>query len=78
MADTPKDIAAHLRTLDTESDGATYLDTLGLDHDGLLAVAAELQLTRVDRLSNTELRNRVLRQAIGARRKFQGLRDGWQ
>ncbi|MFE5565929.1 hypothetical protein ACFQ68_13165 [Amycolatopsis japonica] len=75
MADTPKDIAAHLRTLDTEDDGAAYLDTQGLNHDGLLAVATELQLTRVDRLSNTELRTRVLKQAIGARNKFQGLRD---
>jgi hypothetical protein len=67
-------IAAQLRELATEDDGATYLHTQHLDKPGLLAVAAELGLTRVDRLSHTELEKRVLKQAIGARRKFDGLR----
>ncbi len=51
-----------------------YLREQRLDHATLLAVAAELQLTRVDRLRQTELEKRVLKQAIGARRKFSGLR----
>jgi hypothetical protein len=67
-------IALRLRETDTEDEGAAYLQALNLDHKSLLAVATELQLTRVDRLSQKELRRRVLKQAIGARRKFAGLR----
>jgi hypothetical protein len=67
-------IALRLRETDTEEEGAAYLQALHLDHKGLLEVATELQLTRVDRLSQKELRRRVLKQAIGARRKFAGLR----
>jgi hypothetical protein len=67
-------IAAHLRDLETEEAGAVYLHEQHLDREVLLAVAAELQLTRVTRLSQTELEKRVLKQAIGARRKFAGLR----
>jgi hypothetical protein len=69
------DIATHLRQTATEDDGAAYLHTLNLDRQGLLAVAAALQLTRVDHLSHTQLQKRVLKQAIGARRKFDGLRN---
>jgi len=53
---------------------AEYLEAQHLDRDSLLAVATELQLTRMDRLSQKELRRRILKQAIGARRKFAGLR----
>ncbi|MFF1611884.1 hypothetical protein ACFVYA_29215 [Amycolatopsis sp. NPDC058278] len=67
-------IAAHLRETETEAEGASYLEAQRLDRESLLAVAAELQLTRVDRLSQPELKRRVLKQAIGARRKFAGLR----
>lgn len=67
-------IAARLRETETEEEGAAYLRAQHLTRESLLAVAAELQLTRVDRLSQTELEKRVLRQAIGARRKFAGLR----
>ncbi|MGW3959151.1 hypothetical protein ACWED2_04965 [Amycolatopsis sp. NPDC005003] len=67
-------IATHLRETETEEEGAAYLEAQRLDRDSLLAVAAELQLTRVDRLSQKELKRRVLKQAIGARRKFAGLR----
>ena len=67
-------IASHLRETETEEEGAAYLDAQNLDRDSLLAVAAELQLTRVERLSRQELTRRVLKQAIGARRKFAGLR----
>jgi hypothetical protein len=67
-------IASHLRETETEEDGVAYLRAQHLDRDGLLAVAAELQLTRVSRLSPAELEKRVLKQAIGARRKFAGLR----
>lgn len=67
-------VATRLRETETEQQGADYLRTQGLDRDGLLAVAAELRLTRVDRLSQSELEKRVLKQAIGARRKFSGLR----
>ncbi|MFC9436425.1 hypothetical protein [Nocardia sp. NPDC057030] len=67
-------IAAQLRVTETEEEGAVYLRTQNLDRETLLGVAAELQLTRVNRLSRTELEKRVLKQAIGARRKFAGLR----
>lgn len=67
-------VAARLREIETEDEGAAYLRAQHLDRDGLLAVAAELQLTRVDRLKPSELEKRVLKQAIGARRKFAGLR----
>ncbi|MFI7668230.1 hypothetical protein [Nocardia sp. NPDC049526] len=63
-------IAAHLRGTEAEEEGAAYLRAQHLDREGLLAVAAELQLTRVDRLSQNELEKRILKQAIGARRKF--------
>jgi hypothetical protein len=68
-------IASRLRETETEEEGAAYLHAQHLDREGLLAVAAELQLTRVERLSQKELRRRVLKQAIGARRKFAGLRN---
>ncbi|GAB1515134.1 hypothetical protein [Actinophytocola sp. KF-1] len=68
-------VAARLRDIETEEEGAAYLRSQRLDRTGLLAVAAELQLTRVDRLKPSELEKRVLKQAIGARRKFAGLRN---
>lgn len=68
-------IAARLRETETEEEGAEYLRAQQLDQPSLLAVAAELQLTRVSRLGPTELEKRVLKQAIGARRKFAGLRS---
>ncbi|OXM65299.1 hypothetical protein [Amycolatopsis vastitatis] len=67
-------IAARLREIDTEEEGAEYLQAQRLDRDSLLAIATELQLTHMDRLSQKELRRRILKQAIGARRKFAGLR----
>ncbi|KAA9166715.1 hypothetical protein FPZ12_000410 [Amycolatopsis acidicola] len=67
-------IATRLRETETEEEGTAYLHAEHLDRESLLAVAAELQLTRVNRLSQTELEKRVLKQAIGARRKFAGLR----
>ena len=71
-------IAARLRDISTEQDGATYLRSQNLDRKGLQAVAAELGLTRVGRLGRDALEQRVLKQAIGARNKFAGLREGWQ
>lgn len=68
-------IVAKLRTTDTEADGSTYLDEQKLTREKLLAVAAALQVTRVQRLSMKELKKRILRQAIGARRKYEGLRS---
>lgn len=67
-------VASRLRETKTEGEGAKYLGAQGLDRQGLLAVAAELGLSRVGRLSRAELEKRVLKQAIGARRKFEGLR----
>ncbi|WP_328448658.1 Rho termination factor N-terminal domain-containing protein [Amycolatopsis sp. NBC_00438] len=67
-------ITARLSEIETEADGAAYLKAQHLDRETLLAVAAELQLTRVERLTHTELQKKVLRQAIGARRRFAGLR----
>lgn len=67
-------IAARLREIETEREGAAYLSELRLDKTRMLAVAAELHLTRVNRLSLAELERRMLKQAIGARRKFAGLR----
>ncbi|MFE1591614.1 Rho termination factor N-terminal domain-containing protein [Nocardia sp. NPDC058705] len=67
-------IAGRLRATETVDAGAAYLREQNLDRARLLAVAAELQLTRVDRLSRADLEKRVLKQAITARRKFAGLR----
>ena len=68
-------VADHLRTLDTVPDGAAHLDTLNLTAAQLRAVAAACGLTRLPSgLSRAALRDRVLQQAIGARRKFAGLR----
>jgi len=73
-------IAARLRELDTVHEGAQYLDAQNLDKDGLLAVAAEVwELRGGDRrLSKQALQQKLLDMTIGARRKFQGLREGWQ
>ncbi|MGC7103102.1 hypothetical protein ACPZ19_51320 [Amycolatopsis lurida] len=67
-------IASHLREIETEEEGISYLHAQHLTREDLLAVAAELQLTRVERLKQAELEKRVIKQAIGARRKFAGLR----
>lgn len=67
-------IAERLREIESEEEGSTYLHDQRLDRQSLLAVASELQLTRVDKLSQSDLEKRVLKQAIGARRKFTGLR----
>ncbi|QYN23157.1 hypothetical protein [Amycolatopsis sp. DSM 110486] len=72
----PAAIAAKLRRTDTEEQGAAYLKTLRLDREQLLAVAAALMITRIPAgLSMKKLTERVLKQAIGARRKFEGLRS---
>ncbi len=68
------DVASRLRDTATEHDGASYLRGQHLDRQALLAVATELGLSRVDKLSHKALEQRVLKQAIGARRKFDGLR----
>ena len=70
----PAAIATRLRETETEEEGAEYLREQRLDRETLLAVATELQLTRVNQLSQAVLERRVLKQAIGARRKFAGLR----
>lgn len=67
-------ISARLSEIETEPEGAAYLKAQHLDRETLLAVAAELQLTRVERLTQSELQKKILRQAIGARRRFAGLR----
>lgn len=67
-------IALRLRETETETEGTTYLESLNLDKDSLLAVATELQLSRLERESGAEIERRIIKQAIGARRKFEGLR----
>jgi hypothetical protein len=71
----PEAIAERLRTTDTMEQGAVYLDSLRLTRAELLAVGTALQLTRLERLSVARLKERVLKQAISARRKFAGLRS---
>ncbi|RSD26413.1 hypothetical protein [Amycolatopsis eburnea] len=76
----PKDkhaasVAAQLREIETEAQGAAFLAGLQLDREGLLDVAEELKLTRMQSVrSLAELRRRILTQAISARRKYEGLR----
>ena len=70
----PAAIAKRLRGTETVDEGAAYLRAQNLDRAALLAVAAELLLTRVERLSKKALVERIIKQAIGARRKFEGLR----
>jgi hypothetical protein len=69
------DIVARLRNTATMDAGAAYLLSLHLDRPSLLAVAAASGLSRVDRLTDTVLRARVLKQTISARRKTAGLRN---
>lgn len=69
-----KAIAERLRATETVDQGAAYLRALCLDRASLIAVAAALGRTRVDRLSKAALEQVVLKQAIGARRKYDGLR----
>uniref|UniRef100_UPI003F4979FE hypothetical protein n=1 Tax=Amycolatopsis sp. CA-082387 TaxID=3239918 RepID=UPI003F4979FE len=72
-------VAARLRETATEEQGAALLKEQQLDREGLLAVADELGITRgISRLSVKKLQERVLNQAIGARDKAAGLREGWQ
>lgn len=66
-------IAHRLRNTATEAEGATYLAQRNLDREGLLAVAAALGLSRLGRVSKKEIQRRVLTQAIGAQRTFEGL-----
>ncbi|SFW11565.1 hypothetical protein [Amycolatopsis australiensis] len=68
-------IAARLREAATVEQGANYLAEQKLDRDTLRAVAAELGMTRIGRLSDTKLRERILNQAIAARNKYAGLRN---
>jgi hypothetical protein len=71
----PAAVAAYLRTLATVDDGRAYLAGLRLDRAALVAVAAALGITRTGSLrTHRALTDRVLSQAIGARRKFDGLR----
>jgi hypothetical protein len=75
---SPAEVAAivvRLREAESEEEGAEFLREEQLDRASLLAVAADLQLTRVERLSRADLERKVLNQAIGARRKFAGLRS---
>jgi hypothetical protein len=74
----PKALVASLRETETVDEGAAKLRDLQLDRESLLALAAELQMTRVERLNMKQLTEKVLHQAITSRRKFQGLREGWQ
>ena len=67
-------IAAKLREIETVEEGTEYLDAQHLDKKGLLAVAAAVGLSRLERKSGVEIKRRVIQQAIGARRKFEGLR----
>ncbi|MDS0140612.1 MULTISPECIES: hypothetical protein [unclassified Amycolatopsis] len=68
-------VAERLRSTQRAEDGAVYLEGLGLDRAGLLTVAGELQLTRLESVrSLKELRRRIVQQAIGGRNKFAILR----
>lgn len=67
-------IADHLRSLPTVTDGQVYLNSLGLSKSQLLAVLAALGRIRVGTMTKTQLANAIVQQAIGAHRKFAGLR----
>lgn len=71
----PAQVAATLRSCDTVPDGANYLDGLRPSKDDLVALVQALGVTRTNGLTKTDLRDRALRQAIGARRKYDGLRS---
>lgn len=71
---TAEDIAATLRATETAAEGAAWLQELNLDQVTLVQVAAALGMTRVENLSAPQLRERCVRQAITARRKYDGLR----
>lgn len=80
MSRDPAAIVAHLRTLESEDDGAAYLAETGAarDHDALVAVVWAAGMTRIEKLSKPRLIARIIKQTITARKKFRGLRQGWQ
>lgn len=67
-------IATTLRNTDTTQQGTAYLTNLNPDRPTLLAIAAALGLSRIDRLPIHALHARIIKQAIGDRRKHAGLR----
>lgn len=68
-------VATQLRGMDTVEQGRELLAGLRLAQPQLLEVAGELGLSRLGRLSRPQVTERVLKQAISARRKFEGLRS---
>ncbi|GAA1817421.1 hypothetical protein HC028_21140 [Planosporangium flavigriseum] len=70
----PVQIAETLRGLETVEDGAAYLAKLKPTVALLQEIGAELGL-KLSKLRKDELVRKVLEQAIGARRKFAGLRQ---
>lgn len=70
----PAEVAERLRGMETEQEGAEYLNSVKLTVDALRRVAAHLGLT-LRRERRDEVVRKVLNQAIGARRKYAGLRQ---
>lgn len=74
---TAADHWQHLRTLDTLDAGRAYLDGLRLSKDDLVAIAAvadDALASLARRGTKAAAVDLILNQAIGARRKYQGLR----
>lgn len=69
----PAEAAVKLRAMDSVDDGAAYLAGFKLLKKDLLAVGRELGLPIPSSRSLDDIVKLVLNQAIGARRKFEGL-----
>lgn len=72
------EIVDRLRSCDTVEEGRRVLNNYGLNRSELLSVATKLKLSRLEQLSKAKITDRILHQAITARRKYEGLRSGWQ
>ncbi|GAA1528605.1 hypothetical protein GCM10009827_052280 [Dactylosporangium maewongense] len=66
-------VAAELRELGTLEDGIAYLSSRGMTVDQLKQVCVELNIR--PRGNKGDIEKQVLNQAIGARRKYAGLRE---
>lgn len=65
----------HLRSLDTVADGRAYLDSQALTKPDLAAICRAAGLHPLAAASKSRLVDQAVNQAIGARRKFNGLHN---
>lgn len=71
----PEEAASTLRELSTEEEGSSYLESFKVTVPYLKEVAKALGFELLSKEKRSDALRKVLNQAIGARRKFAGLRQ---